>query len=431
MKVFSTCALLFISLCSVGQVTQNPKVTRKSSSDTFINKIEITEEYTVVSMQFVSANPEDQLKEYLNANPEEKQQLAQMDPMMRNLILRQMMERMGQSTISIQPGSYLKARDGRQFKFIKATSIPVAPERKQVEPGKKYFFKVYFDRLAPGIQQIDLIENKESEADGFHYWNFYGIEVNNPGKGETDVPRQLSETSEISSEELTFLLSGKVFNAETNLPVAAKIVCKIEGKDVPFDSLYTSKSGYYEFLLKPEAFVYEISAEGYKTYEQSLDLSKWKKDLQQDFFLEPVNDARNTTEYEESATPETLEMVDNQTIRLNNVYFPTGKAEIYNKSYRELDEVVKMMQNDSTMKIRVEGHTDNQGDSELNKKLSLDRAIAVKNYLTEHGIDSLRITCEGFGDTRPIVSNDNASDRQKNRRVEIRILQDEDTPTEE
>ena len=418
--ILSIVMLLGVQI-GMGQITKNPKVEKKTSQDTYINRIEITDDYTVVSMQYVSKSAKEQLKDYLNANPDEKEQLSRMNPMMRDMLLQQMMQQMGGSTISIQPTSYLKAGDGRKFNFIKASNIPVAPERQEVEPEKKYFFKVYFSKLDPGIQSIDLVENEEVEDGGFHYWNFYGVEVNNPASGvqalvpETEAPEEPASVS--------FLLSGKVLDAETNQPVSAKIICDLDGEEQAYDSLYTSRSGYYEFLLKPGSFVYHISAPGYEDYEQSLDLSFWKKDIEQNFYLEPVKQEVNIEPEEKIEKEiEDLELVDAKTIRLNNVYFPTGKAEIINNSYRELDKLVKMMREKPEMRIRVDGHTDNQGDSEKNKELSQKRAEAVKTYLVEKGIDEERITCKGWGDTKPVAKNSTESSRQKNRRVEITIL---------
>ena len=73
------------------------------------------------------------------------------------------------------------------------------------------------------------------------------------------------------------------------------------------------------------------------------------------------------------------------------------------------------------LKVVIEGHTDNIGTAEYNKKLSQRRAEAVKQYMVEKGIDANRITAEGFGFDRPIASNDTEEGRQKNRRVEAAV----------
>lgn len=102
------------------------------------------------------------------------------------------------------------------------------------------------------------------------------------------------------------------------------------------------------------------------------------------------------------------------------IYFNTGKNTIVKTSYGHLDRLVELMQRNKEFAISIEGHTDNVGDKELNLKLSKDRAVAVKEYLTEKGIDASRISSEGFGDTKPVENNDTEEGRAKNRRVEIK-----------
>ena len=424
-KILLMLALIDIH-SAIAQVTPNPEVNKKTTNDTFINKIEITEDYTVVSMQYVGKSAKESLKEYLENNPDEKEQLQRMNPMMRNMLLQQMMSGIGGSTISIQPTSFLRAKDGREFNFVKATNIPVAPERQNVEPEKKYFFQVYFKKLDPGIKSVDLVEGPSDERDGFQYWNFYGVEVNNPGIGEESLAFQ-------SNSEI--IMSGKVFDAATNKPVQAKIICRKEGDKVAFDSVRTSRTGYFEFLMNNKAYEYEISAQGYETRLESMDLSKLKsmKAFERDIFMEPIASEKEAEEMEENVIEkelieeeevEEIERVDDKTLRLNNVYFATGKADILQESHKELQKVIKLMQENPSMKIRVDGHTDNQGDSHLNKVLSLDRAKNVRDYLIASGVSTERVSFKGWGDTQPIVTNASEDSRQKNRRVEIVILEE-------
>lgn len=108
----------------------------------------------------------------------------------------------------------------------------------------------------------------------------------------------------------------------------------------------------------------------------------------------------------------------------DNLVFETGKAIIKPESFPFLDEVAQVM-NDVRAKdwtLKIAGHTDNVGSDEFNKKLSLNRANAVKTYLGTKGVDATRITAEGFGESKPIASNDTVDGRAKNRRVEFTIV---------
>jgi OOP family OmpA-OmpF porin len=82
-----------------------------------------------------------------------------------------------------------------------------------------------------------------------------------------------------------------------------------------------------------------------------------------------------------------------------------------------------MKLNPSVM-IQLSGHTDNRGRHEMNMKLSRERVDAVKAYLVSKGVESRRISGQGFGGTRPIADNDAEETRALNRRVEFTIMKD-------
>jgi chemotaxis protein MotB len=112
---------------------------------------------------------------------------------------------------------------------------------------------------------------------------------------------------------------------------------------------------------------------------------------------------------------------------LDSVLFDSGKAQLRPSASRVLDKVAKVLQEVPDQPIGVEGHTDNVpikvSGWESNHALSVARAKAVVTYLVQqHGIDPARLTAIGYGEERPIDSNDTAAGRQKNRRVEIIIL---------
>jgi chemotaxis protein MotB len=112
---------------------------------------------------------------------------------------------------------------------------------------------------------------------------------------------------------------------------------------------------------------------------------------------------------------------------LDRVLYDSGKAELRRSAYPVLDKVAQVLQDVEDQPVGVEGHTDNvpikHSGWESNSALSVARANAVVDYLVEkHGIDANRLIPIGYGEERPIASNDTADGRQKNRRVEIIIL---------
>lgn len=113
-----------------------------------------------------------------------------------------------------------------------------------------------------------------------------------------------------------------------------------------------------------------------------------------------------------------------ETIVLNNLIFPQGKAVIDEKSYRELDEVAEMLKANPSIEIQLEGHTDNVGNAKMNMELSKNRVEAVKKYLVEKGVAKKRIQTKAFGGTQPLRNEMTPEARALNRRVEMRILRD-------
>lgn len=108
-------------------------------------------------------------------------------------------------------------------------------------------------------------------------------------------------------------------------------------------------------------------------------------------------------------------------IVLKNIRFVQSKAELLPESDAELNHLWTFMREHPTVEIELQGHTDNQGDFDLNLALSKQRVEAVKAFLVSKGIGTQRITGRGFGSTRPIASNNREETRQLNRRVELVI----------
>ena len=102
-----------------------------------------------------------------------------------------------------------------------------------------------------------------------------------------------------------------------------------------------------------------------------------------------------------------------------NILFETGKSTIKTESLPIIDQVYQLMNLDKTLKISVEGHTDNVGDAASNKKLSTERAKSVMDALIAKGIDKTRVSSIGWGQEKPVADNRTEEGRAKNRRVEI------------
>lgn len=108
-------------------------------------------------------------------------------------------------------------------------------------------------------------------------------------------------------------------------------------------------------------------------------------------------------------------------VKLENIFFGFDSYEIDEKSFAELSSVENFLNENPTVKISIEGHTDDEGSSAYNKSLSENRAKAVYQYLVDKGIDPSRVSYKGFGDSMPVSGNDTEEGRALNRRTEIKI----------
>jgi OOP family OmpA-OmpF porin len=110
-----------------------------------------------------------------------------------------------------------------------------------------------------------------------------------------------------------------------------------------------------------------------------------------------------------------------RTILLDDVLFDFDKSTIKPEGAAILDRLVTFMNENKNTKVSLSGYTDNIGTEAYNLKLSDRRWMSGKDYLTKKGIESGRISGQGFGESKPIADNRTAEGRAKNRRVEIKV----------
>ena len=107
---------------------------------------------------------------------------------------------------------------------------------------------------------------------------------------------------------------------------------------------------------------------------------------------------------------------------LKNVFFETGSAALRPESTSELNRLKALLDENPGLKIRINGHTDNVGSEEDNLALSENRAKAVYQYLVQHDIDEGRLQYKGYGESKPIATNETAEGRRENRRTEFEVV---------
>ncbi|MBI3134880.1 MAG: OmpA family protein [Bacteroidetes bacterium] len=223
-------------------------------------------------------------------------------------------------------------------------------------------------------------------------------------KGKNDIVRiQLKE--EVQPDPVV-LITGKVLNKKTNEPLDATIAYNglTDGKNYGI-ARTNPLTGEYTIVL-PYGVNYDFSANAanFMGISENLDLTSVGEyqEIKRDLYLVPI---------EVGAT-----------VRLNNIFFETGKSELKSESYSELNRVIDFLQKNPNVRIELSGHTDNVGNADFNKSLSQKRADAVMAYLVSNGIDSARLVAKGYGMEKPVADNTTEQGRAMNRRVEFTIL---------
>ncbi len=411
MKNFLITTFFLYAFNGFGQlITKMPEIDDQTSYETDITKVEIRGDYTIISFSYQVSQKNSSPFQFQFPFPNSRSQ-----------------QPTSTYTISFNPKSYLNG-NGKRFKYIKSTGIPEMPEEKNVFPGEKYRFSVYFEKLEAGIETFNLIEGKNRPEERHQYWNFYGVHINNPLIPKVAPAEKKSEPA--IDEEIMISFKGKVLDAKTKKPINGNVLFRPDFDVQKADSVKTNNLGEYSFKIKPDAYTFIASADGYENSQESIDLSKLAKSQQfsQNLYLNPLEKTAPKVEIpqpeivkDEPKSESPIKIEDNK-FRLDKVLFEIGESKLLSASYDQLNGLLKMLKDDPQIHIVVEGHTDNVGDPAQNKRLSLERAYNVREYLVGKGIAGSRIQFKGYGDTKPIADNNTEEGRKMNRRVEFVIL---------
>jgi len=211
------------------------------------------------------------------------------------------------------------------------------------------------------------------------------------------------DTTKLKPTEKEVLVNVTVTNFQ-NVPRPNDIVIFVSLKNKKIYSGKTNSKGKYSLLL-PKNDTYDIK---YSDFTDSTEYNQFDIPDKPGKFTSELNIQIETPKY----------------YTLDNVLFDTGLSTLKPSSYRALNDLAEVMKLKPTLVIEIAGHTDNTGTSEINLKLSQDRADAVRNYLLKKGISSDRVTAKGYGDTEPVADNSTDEGKQKNRRTEVRIMKE-------
>ena len=203
----------------------------------------------------------------------------------------------------------------------------------------------------------------------------------------------------------TLWVKGRVYDNKTKQGLPSSVELTDINTRTLVSKLQTDEDGNYLVTLPVgKDYAFNVKRKGYLFYSENYNISNTAPDstFEADIPLQPIE--------------------ANAHIILKNVFFDTKKIDLKTESITELDNVVRFMNENPTMKILISGYTDNVGKPADNLTLSKGRAVAVVNYLVNKGIKNERLSFKGNGETNPVSDNNTESGRALNRRTELSIV---------
>lgn len=203
----------------------------------------------------------------------------------------------------------------------------------------------------------------------------------------------------------TLWAKGKVYDKKTGSGLPSTLLLTDVNTQQTVSRLQTDEDGNYLITLPVgKNYAFNVHRKGYLFYSENFDMNSVSSDsvYNIDIPLEPIE--------------------ANAKVVLKNVFFDTKKTDLKPESISELDNVVRLMNENPNMKVQISGYTDNVGTPPDNLKLSNGRALSVVNYLVAKGVKKERLTSKGFGETDPVATNDTEEGRAMNRRTELRVV---------
>lgn len=237
--------------------------------------------------------------------------------------------------------------------------------------------------------------------------------------GSSDIFRVDMERPEFLPEDLTLYL--KIINAETGKITRGEIQWKSQ-YDKEYEGFFRTYTGEFELVLKKnEPFVFQVDKRGFTS--EKVEISPWdlvvnnitRKEIE--IYIHPGETVKEKKEYG-------FPFGNNRTFTLDEIFFAKGSDAVLPQSTAELNRLAKVLTENPNIEILIEGHTDNIGDKNALKELSLKRAQSIKAHLVLSGIDESRLDVIGYGSEKSLNGNETEKEREKNRRVEIRITKE-------
>jgi outer membrane protein OmpA-like peptidoglycan-associated protein/tetratricopeptide (TPR) repeat protein len=228
-----------------------------------------------------------------------------------------------------------------------------------------------------------------NKYDGFGGWDLYSFDL-----------------YEEARPEKVLLVRGKISDEENIGFRDAKVeIRNVETKKITEIEVDSITGEYFGAVLLRSDYIMTVKKKGYvqeSKYISKID-QRIAKPLDMFIDLKPIQVGMS--------------------YRLNDIYFDFNSTQLLAESMTVIDEFYEFLVENPSLKISIQGHTDNIGSEEDNLKLSEERSKAVYSYLVQRGISIERLAYKGFGESKPVESNDTEDGRARNRRTEFVIIE--------
>lgn len=278
----------------------------------------------------------------------------------------------------------------------------------------------------PGLGELDFFVSRKQEDGSWGKPENLGFPINSKEEDFSLIVSPDGKTAYFASERLegniglqdlySFILpkesraieiayiKGKVTNKVTGAPLSAQIVFSelSSSESILFEQ--SNRMGNYFSVLPGNAdYGLNIQKKGFLVYSKNFSLSD--ENVRKAYVL----------------NVKLIPIAVDQKVKLENVFYNTASFELDSRSNSELNKVADFLNDNPSVKISIEGHTDNEGSKSGNLRLSKNRAQSVYKYLVEKGIEESRLSTKGYGSSQPVADNESEEGRKMNRRTEIRI----------
>lgn len=221
-----------------------------------------------------------------------------------------------------------------------------------------------------------------------------------PLGGDTTLSHRIA----LSPVAKKMAVAGTIYNQKNRRTLSANLeLVNAQDKELHYRIQADASGQFRQELGRPGWYSLTASAEGFLNATDSIFANdEIEPPVVKDLYLQPLEVG--------------------VTVRLKNIFFDFNRTTLKPESFEELNKVVDFLRQNASVEVEIGGHTDSKGSEEYNRSLSQGRSQSVVTYLVNQGIPAFRVAAKGYGEAKPIDTNETESGRANNRRVEFTVV---------